>query len=279
MGEVYTPGRRPRRNDAFIDEYFKQVTSTERDLTYGKQHLEVVATFQGFLSSRDRYFRVKTHDRMMANGFGHLGVFPAQLTIMDVRDITPRISSVRIENGNIFFQGPDSPEIKVTDLGMDRDAQLSPDGRRIVFIRAHGSGTEDDDELILAQVDGRQVTVSSILRGPAKFQSVSSKLKRNPQWAPDGRLIFFLVHFGDTSFGLVKLDMESKKLTSISDAIHYYVVPRGKYAGNIVAHKRKHTLVFPWYWYWLLDTDGREIGPIGDSSNLDEFEDRYVRIH
>jgi hypothetical protein len=50
----------------------------------------LVATFYGRLNAREKYVRVKTNYGLLANGFGHLGAFPVQLSVYIVQDIARR---------------------------------------------------------------------------------------------------------------------------------------------------------------------------------------------
>ena len=96
-----------------------------------------------------------------------------------------------------------------------------------------------------------------------------------PAFSPDGKRVYYLADFMDTTRALVSVDLETGKVAALTDAGSFYIIPTGKYAGHIVAMKRKSTLVKVWYWYWLLDAEGNEVAPIGDDRDLYVFRDLY----
>ena len=84
-----------------------------------------------------------------------------------------------------------------------------------------------------------------------------------------------MLDFTSTSNFLAYLDLADGTVRAASDVVLFSFVSAGEYAGKIIALKRKQTLTRPWDWYWLLDEDGREIGPIGSQEDVAEFRDRF----
>jgi hypothetical protein len=113
------------------------------------------------------------------------------------------------------------------------------------------------------------------IRGKVAVEMYHLPIDGSLAWSTTGESLYFLLDFAATTAYLARLEMSSQRVKPMCSAITYVVVRSGQYQGKLAALRRKQTLVFPWEWYWLIDDDCTEIGPIGDESSLSEFFDRY----
>jgi hypothetical protein len=183
--------------------------------------------------------------------------------------------SVASEGGNIFFVSGGTRR-KLTDTGKDSEPHLSGDGRLVVFLRTVSPKTQFDlpTEVHVVATDGSGRD-AIVFDNPVPFGQVKLDGKLNPQFAPDNASVYFMVGTADTSWGLVRLELATRKTQLLVEKVlDYCVVQAGRYRGMIVAGLRKTLVLQPWAdWFWLLGSDGREIEAIGNSGNLDEFWD------
>ncbi|MDI1449102.1 hypothetical protein [Polyangium sp. 6x1] len=78
----------------------------------------------------------------------------AAVAALPCAGVEPR-SRVEAHEGNIYFCGQDGSARKLTDSGKDNSPALSPDGTRVVFVRAEGISS--------VEADGFRVTDNRIL--------------------------------------------------------------------------------------------------------------------
>ena len=180
--------------------------------------------------------------------------------------------NVRLVNGDILLTLQNKQEIQITHDGLNREAVLSPDGSKIAYLRGVSS---DKTELVVVEVGAAGVRPILTLIGPIPVRVGRLPLRGALAWSPDSESVYFLLEFSSTSNYIGRLTVASGKVRGLCDAISYFVLQHGKYAGKLVALKRRHTLVSVWDWYWLIDETGAEIGPIGDREALSEFIDRF----
>lgn len=180
---------------------------------------------------------------------------------------------VDIRDGNVVLVEGEKPLKQLTSSKRDYAPALSPDGSVVVFCRK--PLTLDSWNSSLWQVTTTGANEQVLSGGPILFKGLECSGCDKPDFSPDGARVFYLAQLSDTSGLLVAVDLRPIKVRPLSDAIDYKVVKRGKYAGHIVALKRKHTLVQTWNWYWLLDVSGGEIAAIGDDEALRRFEEMY----
>lgn len=177
-----------------------------------------------------------------------------------------------LENGNVYLTFKDSAKRKITHDGKSRDLALSPDRRKIAFLR---EVNPDSSELVVIDVSSQIAIPILTRRGPIPIKEYKLDFESDPQWADDGNTLYVLLYFGGTTGYIGKVDITTGEVKGLCDAVLYSVVRTGKYRGKLIALKRKSTLVGIWDWYWLLDETGREVGPIGSQDDLEEFKDRY----
>lgn len=181
-----------------------------------------------------------------------------------------------VENGAIVFTTPDGAKRRLTSGPHDSEPALAPDGKSIAFLRtlpgktiAAGSGEVPARELWLVSVDGTAKPRRLVEpRDDAKVERLLAGLQ-NPQFSPDGREIFFESAAWATSGAIHAVEVRTGRERFVVAGQSFAVVPRGEYAGCLIAMQHRYFLSGGSFdWYWLLRPDGREVGPIGENDDL-----------
>jgi hypothetical protein len=177
--------------------------------------------------------------------------------------------TVVAEHGNVVLTRTGSAPVRLTASGIDRDPVLSPDGRRVVFVR--GGGRPDGrDPSELWMVDARGGGERRLLgERPSDEPRENLTAFVGPQFAPDGRKVYFLVTAWVTSGAIHALDLATGRERYVCPGNSLEVVPRGEYAGHLMVQQHHYFVGGGSYdWYWLLTPDGREVGPLGEALEL-----------
>lgn len=194
---------------------------------------------------------------------------------------------VKSKDGNIYFRAkPSSDLFRVTAYGLDRDPHLSPDGEQIVFIRGTpGSTVEtptvveiEKTELWIIRTDGKDARL--LLRGGTRQNSNGVPMAdfKSPQFAPNGQSIYFLSMAAVVTDLAYAIDLKSDQLREICGANSLLVVRKGTYAGDLVVTQHRYFIGGGSYdWAWLVDSEGKDIGPLGDPRD-DNFDVRLRDI-
>jgi hypothetical protein len=184
--------------------------------------------------------------------------------------------------GKIYFRDSNGAEKNLTSAGRDSSPSLSPDGSEIVFRRELKAPTRDDEgvyELRTIQTATNQEQVllqqTQISRElspfgpPAPFDT--------PQYSRDGKFVYFLIREAQTSSRIMRVNRRTRVVdVLVPGAVEFKVVLRGRYSGDIVVCQRRAALfddLFnPTYWYYLFNSDGKEVGFIGrEAKDMQRF--------
>jgi hypothetical protein len=194
--------------------------------------------------------------------------------------------AVLVHSGNIFLKSNSGQEQQLTRNGHDSQPALSTDGKWIAFVREI-PGKKDElspldtnslaNELWIVGIDGknekRLVSYGSLSGKSGAIFAIS-----NPQFFPDNRRIAFNAGWAVVEGSVHIVDRETKKLQFVSAGNSVEVVPSGEYKNHLIVQRHKYFLPGGTYdWYWLLNTNGQEIGPIGEEENLKIFQDMYYK--
>ncbi|HEY3898045.1 MAG TPA: hypothetical protein VGM54_05490 [Chthoniobacter sp.] len=190
--------------------------------------------------------------------------------------------TVTEEKGNIVFTSADGLQKQLTDSGHDSAPALSPDGKRVVFVRdtpdkivATGSGDVSATELWIVGSDGKKPTMLIQGRDSQDAKQVIGGIA-GAQFSPDGRHVYFVSASTATSGAVHVLDLATKKEWFFTDGSGLEVVPNGDYKGYLLVQKHKYLIGGGAYdWFWLLKPDGKEVGPVGE--NTENFHSTFVK--
>jgi len=192
-----------------------------------------------------------------------------------------KAQSVFAKDGNVFIKSRSSQTKQLTILGRDSQPSLSPDRRRIAFVRSTPGrtiqtslGDTEATELWLVDSDGKHPDL--LVSGKADADPKKSLADfSSPQFSPDGRKMYFMSVAWVTSGAVHVVDIQSKRESFISPANTLEVIQKGKYRGYLIVQEHKYFFgakVGSYDHYWLLAPNGKETRRIGGERNYRNFK-------
>ncbi len=183
--------------------------------------------------------------------------------------------TVATRDGDLIFTAPGGQERALTSGGKDSEPNLSPDRRTVVFVRAtsakpleSGAGEADANQIWTVGTDGKNAAllVRSAPNGNPKALLAGLSA---PQFSPDGRTVYFLSAAWATSGAVHSVDVVTRKVAYVCPGNELEVIRTGEYRGHLIVQQHKYFVGGGSYdWYWLLRADGREIGPLGENTEM-----------
>jgi hypothetical protein len=189
--------------------------------------------------------------------------------------------SVKAEHGNIVLH--DGKTVRpLTRSGHDSHPILSPDGKRVAFVR-HGAKVpgmklcadeltgDFSRELWSISANGGAEKRLLVAHGEMKRQATVCDFQ-NLQFNSTGQLLYFETPAWATSGASHVFDFKSGK--------EHFVVPSNEtivlshcsdeqYRDDlVVAMHRYYAMGGSYDWYWLIAPNGKEIGPLGESAGM-----------
>jgi WD40 repeat protein len=185
------------------------------------------------------------------------------------------------DKGQLVLVEPNGAKRTLTSSGQDSQPSLSPDGRAVVFVRRGSAGML---ESATGEVEGNELWWMELAGGKARrlVRSTGSEEPKkflgglqSPQFSADGKTVFFLSAAWVTSSAVHKVDIATGKEQFVTPGNSLEVVTRGEHRGRLIVQMHKYFLGGGSYdWYWLLEPDGREVGPIGE--DVAGFRELYL---
>ncbi len=209
-------------------------------------------------------------------------LLPICSTIALAFSSTPsRAQSVFAQEGNVFLKNRSGQTKQLTTLGRDSRPNLSPDGRRIAFVRSTPGktvqtslGDAEATELWLVNSDGKAPELLVTGREDEDPKKCLADFS-SPQFSPDGRRIFFMSVGWVTSGAVHVVDIQTKRESFLSPGNTLEVIQRGKYRGYLIVQEHKYFFrnkVGSYDDYWLLTSTGTEIRHIGGERSYRNFK-------
>lgn len=188
--------------------------------------------------------------------------------------------TVSVKDGNIQFTDQTGKTTAVTSSGRDSNPLLAPDGKWIAFVRkvdgkkiATGSDEVDPAELWQVRVDGKEATMLVRCRESEKVESLIGGFD-SLQFSPDGKLLYFVTPAWATSGAVHVVDTTNRKERYLFPGNNLKVVAAGEYKGCLLVQQHRYFIGGGSYdWFWLLRSDGKEVGPVGEDT--ESFEATY----
>lgn len=189
--------------------------------------------------------------------------------------------SVSVKDGNIQFTDKSGQTTALTSSGRDSGPVLAPDGKWVVFVRkvdgkkiATGSVDEvDPTELWQVRTDGKEATLLVKCREAEKMESVIAAFD-NLQFSTNGKLVYFVTPAWATSGAVHVVDTTNRKERYLFPGSDVKTVPSGEYKDCLLVLQHRYFVGGGSYdWYWLFRPDGKEVGPVGETT--ENFEAMY----
>jgi hypothetical protein len=195
--------------------------------------------------------------------------------------------TVSIKDGNVFYKAKDQRAIQITSSGLDSYPSLCVDKRMVVFVRRTpelkidtGIGDADDNELWIAVTTGKEPPRRVLVGHPGGFKQDDNLVLAgfsHPQFSPDARRIYFEAQTWATDNSVRMLELKTGRVRFLFAGGSLEVLQSGTYAGYLSGLKDIPRVRPGRTWrYWLLDPDGKDVGEIGEESDVREFKTEHL---
>lgn len=219
-------------------------------------------------------------------------------------DVSGSNDSKRVfsDNGNIFFSPGGDEKIQLTKYGKDSAPVLSPDGKKVAFLRKSKKeaylsvGAPEDylqsgpdailaDQLWIIDVDGSNEMMlvedknPDVTQGYDKWkgQDVIAHIDSDSiKFSPDSKRVYFITSAWVTSGAVHGVNVDGTNEKFITGGSTLDVIYKGQYKGNLITNIHKYFLTGGSYdWWWVVTPDGEEVGPLGDDLDTVDWDFLY----
>lgn len=188
--------------------------------------------------------------------------------------------TVSEKDGNIQYTDKSGQITALTSSGRDSDPVLAPDGKWVVFVRkvdgkkiATGSDELEPTELWQVRIDGKEPTLLLKCRDSEKPEGIIAAFE-SLQFSTNGKLVYFTTPAWAVSGAIHVVDTTNRKERYLLPGSDVKVVPSGEYKDCLLVLQHRYFLGGGSYdWYWLFRPDGKEVGPVGETT--ENFEATY----
>ncbi len=188
--------------------------------------------------------------------------------------------AVSVKDGNIHFTDKSGQTTALTSGGRDSTPLLAPDGKWVVFVRAvegktiaTGSDEVEPTELWQVRVDAKEATLLLKVRDTGKPETGIAAF-RSLQFSTNGKLVYFVTPAWAVTGAVYVVDTTNRKVRYLFPGSDVKVVPSGEYKDHLLVLQHRYFVGGGSYdWYWLVRPDGKEVGPVGETT--ENFEATY----
>ena len=188
--------------------------------------------------------------------------------------------SVSVIDGNIQFTEKTGRTTALTSSGRDSGPVLAPDAKWVAFVRkvdgkkiATGSDEVDPTELWQVRTDGKETSLLVKCRAAEKMESTIAGFE-NLQFSANGKLLYFVTPAWATSGAVHVVDTTNRRERYLFPGNNLKIVSSGEYKDCLLVQQHRYFVGGGSYdWFWLLGSDGKEVGPVGEDTET--FETTY----
>ncbi len=190
--------------------------------------------------------------------------------------------AVEIQGGNVVIKSR-GHVVQLTDSEEASDPVLSPDDTFVVFTRGraldHESQSCDGDvkgnvELWSVRVDGKGARRLLASRESNEPRQMLCRFTHK-QFSANGKQLYFDSAGWATSDSVHSYDFKSGKERFVAPANGFYLITacqERRYRNTLLVNQHRYFIGAGSYdWYWLVDLNGKDIGPVGEETAM--FED------
>lgn len=199
-----------------------------------------------------------------------------------------KITEVVERDGNIYSIDRSGRAIRLTSSGVDFEPSLSTDQKWATFVRENSEVMRGDHaerdfypvrSIWIVAADGSD-TPRSVLRHDSGKPLCG--LFKKPTFSNNNSKIYFLDQCWVTSDALFVVNLQDSSTQLLTGANSLDIVRIGKWANHLIVQKHKYFHGGGSYdWYWLVSSDGRQVGPLDWRKSLEIYGTgllRFVRI-
>jgi hypothetical protein len=150
----------------------------------------------------------------------------------------------------------------------------------VVFVRkvegkpiATGSEEVEPTELWQVRVDGKDATLLVKTRDTGKPETGIAAFG-SLQFSTNGKLVYFVTPAWAVTGAVYVVDTTNRKVRYLFPGNDVKVVPPGEFKDCLLVLQHRYFIGGGSFdWYWLLRPDGKEIGPVGETT--ENFDAAY----
>jgi hypothetical protein len=188
--------------------------------------------------------------------------------------------TLSVKEGNIQFTDKSGQTTALTSSGRDSEPVLAPDGKWVAFVRkvdgkkiATGSEEVDPTELWQVRVDGKEATLLLKCRDTGKPETGIAAFW-SLQFSTNGKLVYFVTPAWAVTGAVYVVDTTNRKARYLFPGNDVKVVPPGEFKDCLLVLQHRYFIGGGSFdWYWLMRPDGKEIGPVGETT--ENFDAAY----
>jgi hypothetical protein len=129
-----------------------------------------------------------------------------------------------------------------------------------------GAGAVDAEELWQIRPDGKEPLMLVAPRAAEDINKVIASFE-DVSFSSDGKVVYFVTLAWATSGAVHAVDTTNRKLRFVMAGSGVEVVPSGEYKDCLLVEQHRYFIGGGSYdWIWLFRPDGKEVGPVGESS-------------
>lgn len=176
--------------------------------------------------------------------------------------------------GNIYYTENSNRITQITHSGKDFSPVLSPNNKMIAFVRTGNQVVPEACDAYTTTKYGNEIWIYD-LSIRKKYLLVANNFECDkPEkkiidpsdllFSPNNNTLFFITSAWTTSGALHSVKIATKKHRYITPANEVKVVSKGEYKGHLIVNQHRYFIGGGSYdWYWLINTEGKEEGPLG----------------